>query len=123
MYNLLLRTQTQNSKLMTMHIGIDYTAAAWQGAGIGRYSRELIHAIVAQGKAHHYSLFYAAGGLAPDSSYIADLRRLCDANANLRSVPIPLSPRRLTQFWQRLRAPLPVELFTGRLDILHAPDF
>jgi glycosyltransferase involved in cell wall biosynthesis len=106
-----------------MHIGIDYTAGAWQGAGIGRYSRELVRAIVAQGHAHDYSLFYAAGGLAPDSPYIAELRRLCDANANLRSVPIPLSPRRLTQFWQRLRAPLPVELFTGRLDILHAPDF
>ena len=45
-----------------MHIGIDYTAAAWQGAGIGRYTRELIHAIVAQGDAHRYTLFYAAGG-------------------------------------------------------------
>ena len=44
-------------------------------------------------------------------------------HANVRRVPIPLSPRRLTQFWQRLRVPLPVELFTGRLDLLHAPDF
>jgi glycosyltransferase involved in cell wall biosynthesis len=106
-----------------MHIGIDYTAAAWQGAGIGRYTRELIRAIVAQGDMHRYSLFYAAGGLAPDSPYIADLRRICDTYANVRRVPIPLSPRRLTQFWQRLRVPLPVELFTGRLDLLHAPDF
>lgn len=106
-----------------MHIGIDYTAAAWQGAGIGRYSRELIRAIVAQGDTHHYSLFYAAGGLAPDSPYLADLRQLCDTYAHVRRVPIPLSPRRLTQLWQRLRIPLPVELFTGRLDLLHAPDF
>ncbi len=106
-----------------MHIGIDYTAAAWQGAGIGRYSRELIRAIVAQGDSHRYTLFYAAGGIDPTSPYIADLRELCDTYANLRSVPIPLSPRRLTQFWQRLRVPLPVEMFTGRLDLLHAPDF
>jgi glycosyltransferase involved in cell wall biosynthesis len=106
-----------------MHVGIDYTAAAWQGAGIGRYTRELIRAIVAQGGAHRYSLFYAAGGLDPDSPYIADLRQLCDAHANLRRVPIPLSPRRLTQLWQRLRVPLPVDLFTGALDLLHAPDF
>ncbi len=106
-----------------MHVGIDYTAAAWQGAGIGRYTRELIRAIVAQGAAHRYTLFYAAGGLDPDSPYMADLRRLCDAYANLRCVPIPLSPHRLTQLWQRLRVPLPVELFTGRLDLLHAPDF
>ncbi|MEO7913071.1 MAG: glycosyltransferase family 1 protein [Roseiflexaceae bacterium] len=106
-----------------MHIGIDYTAAAWQGAGIGRYTRELIRAIAAQGDSHRYSLFYAAGGLAPDSPYMADLRWLCDTHANVRRVPIPLSPRRLTQFWQRLRVPLPVELFTGALDLLHAPDF
>jgi len=106
-----------------MHIGIDYTAAAWQGAGIGRYTRELIRAIVAQGAAHRYSLFYAAGGLAADSPYMADLRELCAAYPHVRRVPIPLSPRRLTQFWQRLRVPLPVDLFTGRLDLLHAPDF
>jgi len=106
-----------------MHIGIDYTAAAWQGAGIGRYTRELIRAIVAQGDTHRYSLFYAAGGLSSDSAYIADLRQICNTHANVRRVPIPLSPRRLTQFWQRLRVPLPIELFTGRLDLLHAPDF
>ena len=106
-----------------MHIGIDYTAAAWQGAGIGRYTRELIRAIVARGDSHRYTLFYAAGGLARDSVYLADLQQLCTTYANVRHVPIPLSPRRLTQLWQRLRVPLPVELFTGRIDLLHAPDF
>jgi glycosyltransferase involved in cell wall biosynthesis len=106
-----------------MHVGIDYTAAAWQGAGIGRYTRELIRAIVAQGDAHRYSLFYAAGGLASDSPYLADLRELSHTHANIRCVPIPLSPHRLTQFWQRLRVPLPVDLLTGALDLLHAPDF
>jgi glycosyltransferase involved in cell wall biosynthesis len=106
-----------------MHVGIDYTAAAWQGAGIGRYTRELIRAILAQSAAHRYTLFYAAGGLDPKSPYLADLQQLCATYANLRRVPIPLSPRRLTQLWQRLRVPVPVELFTGRLDLLHAPDF
>src|SRR5204863_7167586 len=60
-----------------------------------------------------------------DSSnpYLADLRLLCDACPPVRSVPIPLTPRRLTQVWQRLRLPQPLQLFTGPLDILHAPDF
>jgi glycosyltransferase involved in cell wall biosynthesis len=106
-----------------MHIAIDYTSAAWQGAGIGRYSRELVRAIIQQGAAHRYTLFYAAGGIDRDSPYLAELRRVTDAYAHVRSVPIPFSPRRLTQIWQRLRAPLPVELFTGPLDLLHAPDF
>jgi glycosyltransferase involved in cell wall biosynthesis len=106
-----------------MHVGIDYTAAAWQGAGIGRYTRELVRAIIKQGHTHRYTLFYAAGGIDRDSPYLAGLRRLCDAYAHVRSAPIPFSPRRLTQIWQRLRAPLPVELFTGPIDLLHAPDF
>lgn len=104
-------------------IGIDYTAAAWQGAGIGRYTRELVRAVLEQGGAHEYVLFFAAGGLERSGAYVEELRRLCRAHPNVSARPIPLSPRRLTQLWQRLRAPLPVELFTGRLDLLHAPDF
>jgi glycosyltransferase involved in cell wall biosynthesis len=104
-------------------IGIDYTAAAWQGAGIGRYTRELVRATLEQGGAHEYVLFFAAGGLDRTSAYVEELRRLCRAHPNVTARPIPLSPRRLTQLWQRLRLPLPVELFTGRLDLLHAPDF
>ncbi len=106
-----------------MRIGIDYTAAVWQGAGIGRYTRELVRAIIEQGGDFAYVLFYAAGGLSPDSPYLAELARLRAAHPNVASAPIPLSPRRLTQIWQRLRIPLPIELFTGRLDLLHAPDF
>jgi glycosyltransferase involved in cell wall biosynthesis len=106
-----------------MHVGIDYTAAAWQVAGIGRYARELARAIVAQGHTHRYTLFFAAGGIERDSPYLAELRRLCAAYPYVRAAPIPLSPRRLTQLWQRLRVPLPVELFTGPLDVLHVPDF
>jgi glycosyltransferase involved in cell wall biosynthesis len=115
----------QKEKLPTMplRIGIDYTAAAWQGAGIGRYTRELVRDLVAQGDSYSYTLFYAAGGLDSASPYLADLRQLCATHRHVRSAPIPLSPRRLTQIWQRARLPLPVELFAGPLDIVHAPDF
>ncbi|HET9222950.1 MAG TPA: glycosyltransferase family 1 protein [Roseiflexaceae bacterium] len=106
-----------------MRIGIDYTAAIWQGAGIGRYTRELVRAILEEGGDFRYTLFYAAGGLERASPYLADLDQLRAAHPNVRAAPIPLSPRRLTQLWQRLRLPLPVELFTGPLDLLHAPDF
>lgn len=106
-----------------MRIGIDYTAAAWQGAGIGRYTRELVHAIVAQGPQHRYTLFYAAGGLDRRSPYLAGLHELCRRHPYVRAVGIPLPPRRLTQLWHRLRVPLPIEIFTGPIDVLHAPDF
>ncbi len=106
-----------------MVIGIDYTAAAWQGAGIGRYTRELVRATVARSQSLRYVLFYAARGLPANSPYLADLRQLCMRFPQVRAVPIPLSPRLLTILWQRLRLPLYVEYFTGRIDLLHAPDF
>lgn len=106
-----------------MIIGIDYTAAAWQGAGIGRYTRELVRAAIELGGDYHYRLFYAAGGLPVDSPYVAALDEVCRTYSNVSSVPIPLSPHSLTRLWQRLRLPIPVELFTGRLNIVHAPDF
>lgn len=106
-----------------MVIGIDYTAAAWQGAGIGRHTRGLVRAAVSRGGQHQYRLFYAARGLPTASPHLADLRDLCQRFRYVRAVPIPLSPRALTRIWQRLRLPLPIEALTGRLDVLHAPDF
>ena len=106
-----------------MRIGIDYTAAVWQGAGIGRYTRELIRAVVGLDPAITYRLFYAAGGLPAASPYLADLRALGAAHPNVQLRPIPLSPRLLTMLWQRLRLPLPAEALVGSLDLLHAPDF
>jgi glycosyltransferase involved in cell wall biosynthesis len=106
-----------------MIIGVDYTAAAWQGAGIGRYTRELIRAAVPRDRTLRYRLFYAAGGLPADAPYVADLRALAAANPNVSVHALPISPRLLTILWQRARLPLPVERLVGRLDLLHAPDF
>jgi glycosyltransferase involved in cell wall biosynthesis len=106
-----------------MIIGIDYTAAAWQGAGIGRHTRGLVRAAAERARQHQFRLFFPARGLPPDSPYIADLRDLCRRHPHVRAVPIPLTPRALTRLWQRLRLPLPIELLAGRLDVLHAPDF
>jgi glycosyltransferase involved in cell wall biosynthesis len=104
-------------------VGVDYTAAAWQGAGIGRYTRELVRATVAQDRERRYTLFYAARGLPADSPYLAALRALCRQFAHVRARPIGLSPRQLTILWQRLRLPLRAELLCGHLDLLHCPDF
>jgi glycosyltransferase involved in cell wall biosynthesis len=106
-----------------MIIGVDYTAAAWQGAGIGRYTRELIRAAVGLDQRRRYTLFFAARGLPVTSPYLDDLRDLVAANPNVVVRPLPLSPRLLTIVWQRLRLPLPVERLIGRLDLVHAPDF
>lgn len=98
-----------------MRIGIDYTAAVRQGAGIGRYARNLVRALADLDDRSEYTLFVAGGwgegdGLGP-----------WPANFRIRSVP--LSDRWLQILWQRLRLPVPIQTVTGPLDLFHSPDF
>ena len=98
-----------------MRIGIDYTAAVRQHAGIGRYTRNLIRALADLDRENRYTLFVAGGwgggdGLGPWPD-------------NFRLRGLPLSDRWLNILWQRLRLPLPIQWVTGPLDLFHSPDF
>ena len=42
---------------MSLRIGIDYTAAVRQGAGIGRYTRGLVQALARLDHENQYTLF------------------------------------------------------------------
>jgi len=95
-----------------MRVGIDYTSAVRQGAGIGRYTRGLIAALAANDHQNRYVLFSAG----QDPRHTA-----WPANFCYRTLPV--TDRHLAIIWQRLRLPLPVELVTGPLDIYHSPDF
>jgi glycosyltransferase involved in cell wall biosynthesis len=95
-----------------MRIGIDYTAAVRQGAGIGRYTRGLIRALAELDHETPYLLFSA--GRDPDPR---------PWPPNFCQRPVPLSDRHLAILWQRLRLPVPIEWFTGPLDLFHSPDF
>ena len=124
-----------------MRIGIDYTAAIRQGAGIGRYTRSLTTALAAQTlqtEAGEVELvfFYASGRLsALQLTHLYKLEK--QRQPNLSYVRLPLAEPDLTRLWQRLRIPFPLEwvarldfthLFPfpgplGKLDIVHSPDF
>ena len=97
-------------------IGIDYTAAVHQSAGIGRYTRELVRALAACSAGSNrpqYRLFVAAGaGLEPQlpgPAFTWHTTRL--------------TKRWLERLWYRLRMPLPIETWTGPVDLFHQPDF
>jgi len=95
-------------------IGIDYTAAYEQGAGIGRYVRELIRALAAQDDQTLYRLFVAGANrntLPPSPG------------PNFAWRPTRLTPLWLARLWHRLQLPLPVETFVGRVRLYHATDF
>ncbi len=210
-----------------MRIGIDYTAAVRQGAGIGRYTRGLIGALARLDRRNEYRLLiaghhpprgtalYVAGPMGGDplarrflerkgfrlaeAATVAEAVRRLDSDppalvalsptatgddadplrtqARRRGIPVltmpsdswsahdllstsltsslvgrppgqaqpppgparnpasgitapnfterrlPLSERWLTIAWHRLRLPLPADLFTGRVDVFHSPDF
>jgi glycosyltransferase involved in cell wall biosynthesis len=99
-----------------MRIGIDYTAAARQGAGIGRFTREIIRHAMLLDDQNEYRLMVAGREPIPPS-------RLPPSERAHRLVQVPVSERNLVRLWHRLRVPLPVELVLGRLDVFHSPDF
>lgn len=95
-------------------IGLDYTAAYEQGAGIGRYVRELVQALAAQDEQTPYRLFVAGARreLLPDLP-----------GWNFSWHPTRVTPRWFARLWHRLQFPLPVETFVGRVRLFHATDF
>lgn len=100
-----------------MRIGIDYTSAARQRAGIGRYTRELVAALLSLKGPHQYTVFAAAGGL-KDDDWRMKLQR-----SDVRLRTLPLSDDWLARLWHRLRLPIPVEVVTGPLEVFYSPDF
>ncbi|GAB4530651.1 MAG: glycosyltransferase family 1 protein [Anaerolineae bacterium] len=94
------------------NIAIDYTPAYEQGAGIGRYVRELVAALARLDEATTYKLFVAGAQALPQPP---------GENFIWRSVR--LSPKWLARFWHRLQVPVPVEAITGKIDLYHATDF
>jgi glycosyltransferase involved in cell wall biosynthesis len=97
-----------------VRIGIDYTAAHEQGAGIGRYVRELIHALAAQDTRTDYRLFVAGA---------SHCTLPAKPGPNFAWCPTRISPLWFARLWHRLQIPLPVETFVGPIRLYHATDF
>lgn len=98
-----------------MNIAIDYSAAARQRAGIGRYTRSLLRALAQQDTENQYALYVPR-----DALYLDDARAF---PKNFRVVRAPLNERYMVALWQRAQIPLPVEIFTGGAEIFYSPDF
>jgi glycosyltransferase involved in cell wall biosynthesis len=97
-----------------MRIAFDYTAGIRQEAGIGNYVRSLLDAMLAADHENDYTLI---------TSGRPTRERPFPAASNVRGRSVLIPDRYLNLLWYRLRAPLPANLFTGRLDIYHGPDF
>ncbi len=100
-----------------MRIGLDYTAAIRQRAGIGRYTRGIVSGLAQLDQSNTYALLISRD-CTPDAT-----RLPAEWPRNTSLCRLPFSERTLTIAWHRLHLPLYVELFAGALDVFHAPDF
>jgi len=116
-----------------MRIAIDYTPAIRQRAGIGRYTRGLMTALMELEAEFRNSKFeirneyvlFVVGKTQQAIRNTQGDKRLHPASLppNFRLRCLPLPHRLLTIAWHRLRIPLPAEVFTGPVDLFHSPDF
>lgn len=102
--------------MANLRIALDYTAAIHQQAGIGRYVRELTRALAASPPSE---------GKITLRLFVAGARemQLPPPPAGCAYAPSLLSERMHARLWHRLRLPIPVEVWTGRLHLFHATDF
>lgn len=99
-----------------MRIAIDYTPAANQVAGIGRYTRCLVQALADIDSENEYVLFYAFSGRHRPAWRFADRPNFVDK-------AVSISDRTLAILWHRLGLPLPINLIVGKVAAFHATDF
>ena len=98
-----------------MRVGVEYTAAINQSAGIGRFVRCLFNAIAELDHKNEYVLLHAAPEPGRPPSF--------PAGSNFSRRELRFRERIINVMWHRLKIPFPVDLLTGPLDIFHSPDF
>jgi len=98
-----------------LRVGFDATPAVRQGAGIGRYTRELLRALALADTESDYRLFFASRN--PIAQPLPPLP------PNFRVRQLPVDDIWLVRVWHRLQVPAHVEWLLGPLDLFHSPDF
>ena len=101
---------------MAVKVALDFTSGAWQIAGIGRATRGIVGALIEMDADLDLRPFYSGWR----RSTVADAMF---ESTRYRARRVPLPERAVLALWHRLRLPAPIELVTGRVDLVHSPDF
>ena len=105
-----------------MKIAIDYTPAVRQIAGVGRYTRSLVQALIHTAPDDSYTLLYAGAAPAiPLSAGVDEESRRDGGAVTLRRLPVP--ERLLTVLWHRWRVPLWADLCSPGSAVFYSPNF
>ena len=105
-----------------MKIAIDYTPAVRQIAGVGRYTRSLVQALIHTAPDDSYTLLYeGAAPSIPLSAGVDEESRRDGGAVTLRRLPVP--ERLLTVLWHRWRVPLWADLCSPGSAVFYSPNF
>jgi glycosyltransferase involved in cell wall biosynthesis len=96
---------------------VEASAAFGQGAGIGRYARNIITRLVDASDDDDWVLVCAP--LEKSTTSYFDPGR----SGRVKVVTLPFSRRNADRLWFRLRAPIDIRLLGGRGDAVYSPDF
>jgi glycosyltransferase involved in cell wall biosynthesis len=107
---------------LPVRLAVDDSAAFNQGAGIGRYARNILPHATRHLAGTAVTLWYAP-------SHPGPARFEPETLAAFTGQPVPrvrrgpLSRRRMDQLWFRARLPLPFRALAGPSDLIYSPDF
>lgn len=99
---------------MHARITIDATSALTQKAGIGRFTRGLLHGLGMADTETAYTLAYTKDAAAEPRPHLPP---------NFHWREYGLTQKQAVWLWHRLRLPLPADLLAGRANLFHSPDY
>ncbi len=103
-----------------MKIGIDISQIVYEGTGVGKYVRRMVAELLEIDKKNEYVLFGASWRRRKElRKYFHDIYH---ENTRVRFVSVPIPPTLLELLWNRLHI-IPVEWFTGPIDIFWSSDW
>jgi glycosyltransferase involved in cell wall biosynthesis len=103
-------------------LAVDDSAAFNQGAGIGRYARNIIPNATSHLSSTALTLWYAPSRPGP-APFQSETIALFTGQERPRVRRAPFSRRRMDQLWFRANVPLPFRVLAGRADLVYSPDF
>jgi glycosyltransferase involved in cell wall biosynthesis len=105
-----------------MRVLVDDSAAFNQGAGIGRFARNILPAAARYLPDSKFSLLYAPSCSGP-SPYQSNVVDSFPDPAAVTVTRLPFGRRRADQLWFRAHLPVRAQWFAGRADVAFSPDF
>lgn len=99
-----------------MKIGIDISQIVY-GTGVSVYTSNLVRNLIKLDRKNEYILF---GGSLRQGGALTDFTSGLKGNFSTKFFPIP--PTALDFLWNRVHI-LPIETFTGKLDVFHSSDW